>query len=799
MVIHLHLRGSGSSTLRRRIGGFQHLLLPCPSASRRQIFPPSWRNRIFPLPPGGSRGVVSKVVYRPRASESASGTAPLGENENCQSTPSVATARPADPAASSIAAFASSVSAKRNPDDAMLRTLRDTVLEPLLGFRKFTDTQRHALPVLFREDAKSILVRAATGSGKTLCYLLAILKQLGDPRLGPGLFSRATTDHGASVVDGCSAESAALLASDQSKDEEMTEIPPPGVRALVIAPSRELAMQIAHEAEKTLLKKQTSSTSPANKGAANPPHESAHASLCCLVGGLRGRKMDCVELKKRKPNVVIATPGRLLDHFEQTLFFHDLFKHLEIVVLDEADRLCDLGFLGDLKRLLSYLTTANQNPNLRYLLFSATLPATLETNVIARYIDGSVVRVECDQERAGEDAENGRAPDHRKPSGKMENHDETDEWGDEEVDDDLCDASENNNDSTYLRTDKMHQSAEFVSAETLLPALHYALTEELKQNPSNYRIMVFFPTARLTQFMAAFFRELLRFPVLEIHSRKDAHQRLRTSCEFRTNGKPSILFTSDVSARGMDYPDVSLVLQFCAPHNFEQYVHRVGRTARAGKTGRAHLLLSHHEAKFVQVLSANFQLAGVLPDNVVSSLPPGTNDLLGRNSEPTRSRGSLSSSAQEQEQQIFRSGGRLSTTNRNTVDFLDTTQRYYYSEALNAATMSWVSSTSMNSLAAAAFASLLSHFKLYTNVLQLSEDQVVQAAYLILTGCGMVQMPVLSYELAEGLGLQKHPGLKIAHDLRAGVVPTGPLDPVATYNNRVKKRGGGRRGGKRFL
>jgi len=110
-----------------------------------------------------------------------------------------------------------------------------------------------------------------------------------------------------------------------------------------------------------------------------------------------------------------------------------------------------------------------------------------------------------------------------------------------------------------------------------------------------FKIIVFFVTARLTQMSADLFRKL-KMPVLEIHSRKSQNARTKVSNKFRT-GSNMILFTSDVSARGMDYPDISMVVQVGLPTNKEQYVHRIGRTARAGKGGCGVLLLSNLEHK----------------------------------------------------------------------------------------------------------------------------------------------------------------------------------------------------------
>jgi len=109
--------------------------------------------------------------------------------------------------------------------------------------------------------------------------------------------------------------------------------------------------------------------------------------------------------------------------------------------------------------------------------------------------------------------------------------------------------------------------------------------------------MVFFATARVTQFMAELFCAA-GVPVMDIHSRKSQGARTRTSNEFRA-AAAAIMFTSDVSARGMDYPDVSFVLQVGSASSREQYVHRIGRSGRAGKSGQGLVLLSDWESFFL--------------------------------------------------------------------------------------------------------------------------------------------------------------------------------------------------------
>ncbi len=126
-------------------------------------------------------------------------------------------------------------------------------------------------------------------------------------------------------------------------------------------------------------------------------------------------------------------------------------------------------------------------------------------------------------------------------------------------------------------------------------ALKFLLESEMSNNP-RYKIMVFFPTARQTGYMAALFR-LAKMDILEIHSRKSQAQRTKTSETFRASTR-GIIFSSDVTARGMDYPDVTLVIQMGMTQR-DQYIHRLGRTARAGKEGTGVLVLHPSEYRFM--------------------------------------------------------------------------------------------------------------------------------------------------------------------------------------------------------
>ena len=138
------------------------------------------------------------------------------------------------------------------------------------------------------------------------------------------------------------------------------------------------------------------------------------------------------------------------------------------------------------------------------------------------------------------------------------------------------------------------------SIDRTVTALFEAVAYAVRQDTEQHKVIVFFPTARL----AAFYSDLFRansISVLEIHSRKSQSHRTRISEQFRT-ATGVVMFSSDVSARGMDYPDVTAVIQFGLPSSREQYLHRLGRTGRAGKSGKGVLILAPFEQSFLKDL-----------------------------------------------------------------------------------------------------------------------------------------------------------------------------------------------------
>ncbi|CAM8899652.1 unnamed protein product [Rhodiola kirilowii] len=352
------------------------------------------------------------------------------------------------------------------------------------GYENMTVVQAATLPLILK--GKDILAKARTGTGKTVAFLLPSIEVV---------VKSMTDDH------------------DQKR---------PPILVLVICPTRELASQAAAEANKLL-----------------KYHPSVGVQV--VIGGTR----LALEQKRMQANpcqILVATPGRLRDHTENTPGFASRLMGVKVLVLDEADHLLDMGFRKDIEKIIAAVPKQRQT-----LLFSATVPD--EVRQICH------IALKRDHEYVN-----------------------TVQEGSEE---------------THAQVQQMHLVAPLDSHFSLL----YALLKEHIADDVDYKVLVFCTTAMVTRLVADLLGEL-HMNVREIHSRKPQSYRTRVSDEFRKS-KGLILVTSDVSARGVDYPDVTLVMQVGLPADREQYIHRLGRTGRKGKQGQGILLLAPWEEFFL--------------------------------------------------------------------------------------------------------------------------------------------------------------------------------------------------------
>jgi ATP-dependent RNA helicase RhlB len=352
-------------------------------------------------------------------------------------------------------------------DEATTPAFRDFGLPPALlqatdelGFEFSTEIQALTLPVI--AAGRDVAAQAQTGTGKTAAFLL-------------GSFSRLlTTEPG-----------------ERSADQP---------RMLVIAPTRELAIQIGKDAES--LGKYTELKTAVVYGGIDYEKQRAQ-----VAGGI---------------DVLIGTPGRLIDYFKQKVFN---LKALEIVVLDEADRMFDLGFIADIRFLLRRMPPPGERTSM---LFSATLS-------------------------------------HRVMELAYEHMDKPEELKTE---------------TTQVTADGVRQSLYHPASDEKIPLL-LGLIRDL-QPP---RSMIFVNTKRAAERIEGYLvGNGITCGLLSGDVRQNKRQRILS--DF-TGGNIPVLIATDVAARGLHIDDVSHVFNYDLPQNAEDYVHRIGRTARAGTDGVA--------------------------------------------------------------------------------------------------------------------------------------------------------------------------------------------------------------------
>ncbi|KAK4450793.1 P-loop containing nucleoside triphosphate hydrolase protein [Podospora aff. communis PSN243] len=370
-------------------------------------------------------------------------------------------------------------SRQENDDEKMVaKTFKDLgIVDSLceacdaLGYKRPTPIQREAIPLALQD--RDIIGIAETGSGKTVAFALPIL-------------------------------------------QELLKKPQP-LFGLVLAPTRELAVQIAQSFEGL----------------------GAQISLrCALVVGGMDNMQQAIALGK-KPHIVVATPGRLLDHLESTKGFS--LRNLRYLVMDEADRLIDQDFGPIIEKILKFLPRER-----RTYLFSATLSSKVESLQRASLRDPLKVSVSS---------------------------------------------------SKYATVSTLVQNYIFIPHIHKDTYLVYLCNEFAGQT-----IIIFTRTVLETQRIAILLRTL-GMGAIPLHGGLSQSARLGALNKFRA-GSRNILVATDVAARGLDIPNVDCVLNFDLPGDSKTYVHRVGRTARAGKSGHAISFVSQYDVELYQRIEA---------------------------------------------------------------------------------------------------------------------------------------------------------------------------------------------------
>ena len=338
------------------------------------------------------------------------------------------------------------------------------------GYTEPTPIQAQAIPVVL--SGGDLLAGAQTGTGKTAGFTLPILQRLTAP-------AKAATGKAP-------------------------------IRALVLIPTRELAAQVEESVR--------------DYG------KYLKLNSMTMIGGVNINPQ--IQRLRSRVDILVATPGRLLDHLQQKTV--DL-SHIEILVLDEADRMLDMGFIRDIKKILAILPKQRQN-----LLFSATF-----SNEIKLLADGLL----------------------NKPA--------------------MIEVARRNA-TAELITQKIYPVDRERKRELLI---------HLIKEYNWHQVLVFTRTKHGANKLV---EQLNKddIPALAIHGNKSQAARTRALAEFKT-GKLQVLVATDIAARGIDISELPHVVNFEMPNISEDYVHRIGRTGRAGSEGEASSLVCIDEHKLL--------------------------------------------------------------------------------------------------------------------------------------------------------------------------------------------------------
>ena len=369
-----------------------------------------------------------------------------------------------------------------------------------LGFNAPTPVQAAAIPAVLA--GKDVVASAQTGTGKTAAFMLPTLQRIAVEKPG-GAEKPDAKEPNASAKPNASAGRSAKRNAKRG-DTKRNAYP----RALIITPTRELAAQIDDVAKSVC--------------------GSTGQQAVIVTGGARYKHQ--ITALQKGCDVLVATPGRLIDLLDKK---HTSLENIQVLVLDEADRMLDMGFWPSVHRIMEQLPKAHQT-----LLFSATLPASITSTIDALLKDAERIEIA----RTGQTA------------ATIEQH--------------LCSVTQGQK-----------------------PQLLKALIDSF--DPAPERVLVFCRTkSRVDSIYKNLKAAGLKVDVM--HADRPQKARARALERFRS-GAIQVLVATDVMSRGIDIQGIDAVINFDVPLDPEDYVHRIGRTGRAGAAGQAFTFMGPDE------------------------------------------------------------------------------------------------------------------------------------------------------------------------------------------------------------
>ncbi|KUI53163.1 ATP-dependent rRNA helicase spb-4 [Cytospora mali] len=388
--------------------------------------------------------------------------------------------------------------------DGLTPPLAEWILDAIKsnGWARMTPVQAATIP-LFRRNT-DVVVEAVTGSGKTLAFLIPVLDK--------------------------------ILRSDESKKQH-------NVTGIIVSPTRELAQQIYDVLTTQILPFHQ----PSNDILPVLKEDETKRSLTSepvivpqlLIAGTTKPRADLSFFVRKSPNLLIATPGRLAELLSSPLV---KTSNLEVLVLDEADRLLDLGFKDQLNSILGYLPKQRRTG-----LFSASMSEAVSELIRAGLRNPQRIAVTV------KNLKDGGIIEERKTPASLQ--------------------------MTYMVLKASHK---FLAMGQLLEKL----------NPRPQKTIVFLNTCDSVKYFFKVLSAIMPagFTFLRLHGKLDPSTREKNFTQFLTSSSPTVLLCTDVAARGLDIPQVDLVIQD-PPQDPKTYLHRAGRAGRAGRRGLAVVML----------------------------------------------------------------------------------------------------------------------------------------------------------------------------------------------------------------
>ena len=411
------------------------------------------------------------------------------------------------------------------------------IIDEVFKFDKITKVQNIVINEFMKN--KDVIVKSVTGSGKTISYIIPIIQRIIN-------YSKQNSNYSNEIY------------------------------ALILLPARELAEQVFSEISKFINNIKYKITSQ------------------LFIGGKKFED-DISKFRNEIPNIIVATPGRILDFIEKEKIS---LSNLEILILDEADRMLDMGFEMAVMNIISKLPKQRRTG-----LFSATVTSNIENIIKVGMRNPEFINIVINQNKSSNlfVTEN----EIKEVITKKGSYYDIIEFS--------PDNYKINNTSQEVPKGLGQYYRVIKNIKYKIPHLIQILYG-LYNSEKNQKIMIFLSTCFAVDYFNILLPELFKkfsmtnFSCSKLHSKIGQNKREKEYYNFKIedNHKLNILLTTDLSARGIDIPDVDIILQFDPPKNEDSYIHKAGRTARVGNTGVSILFLTEEEISFVNYMKMKF-------------------------------------------------------------------------------------------------------------------------------------------------------------------------------------------------